>query len=44
MPLISMKEIFTPLKFLGIKLFRCTNGNTYIKIWNRPRKQLTHRG
>lgn len=40
MPLLHMKEIFTPLKIIGIKLFRGTDGYTYIKVWNRPRKRI----
>ncbi len=40
MPLLHMKEIFTPLKLIGIKVFRCKEGNTYIKVWNRPRKKI----
>jgi hypothetical protein len=40
MPLLHMKEIFTPLKFFGIKLFKTFEGETYIKIGNKPRKKL----
>ena len=40
MPLIEMKEILTPLKLLGIKLFRSREGYIYIKLWNRPRKKI----
>ncbi|WML46800.1 hypothetical protein RCG23_14250 [Neobacillus sp. PS3-34] len=40
MPLFHMKEIFTPLKLVGIKVFVCKEGQTYIKIWNRPRKRI----
>ncbi|MFJ7729583.1 hypothetical protein ACIQXV_26220 [Neobacillus sp. NPDC097160] len=40
MPLLHTKEIITPLKLIGIKVFRCTKGNTYIKVWKRPRKKL----
>lgn len=31
MPLIRMKEIFTPLKLIGIKLFKAADGQLYIK-------------
>ena len=40
MPLIEMKEIVTPLKFLGIKLFRSSEGQIFIKFWSRPRKKI----
>lgn len=40
MPLISMKEIITPLKLIGIKLFRSYERVIYIKVWNRPRRRL----
>ncbi|WP_394238756.1 hypothetical protein [Niallia oryzisoli] len=40
MPLIEMKEISTPLKLFGIKLFKAREGGIYVKIGNRPRKKL----
>ncbi len=40
MPLIHMKEIATPLKLFGIKIFRSYEGSTYIKFGNRPRKRI----
>ena len=40
MPLIEMKEIFTPLKLVGIKFFRSSDGEIYIKYRNRPRKKV----
>jgi len=40
MPLIHMKQVFTPLKFVGVKLFKSTEGHLYIKVGNRPRKRL----
>jgi hypothetical protein len=40
MPLIHMKEIYTPLRFLGVKLFRSKEGQIYIKIGSKPRKRL----
>jgi hypothetical protein len=40
MPLLHMKEIFTPLKFFGIKLFKTIEGETYIKIGKKARKKL----
>jgi hypothetical protein len=40
MPLIHMKEIYTPLRLLRIKLFRSKEGQTYIKIGSKPRKRL----
>lgn len=40
MPLLQMKEIFTPLKLFGIKVFKCKEGYTYVKFWNKPRKKI----
>lgn len=40
MPLLQMKEVVTPLKLVGIKLFKCKNGYTYIKLGDKPRKRL----
>ncbi|SFB20911.1 hypothetical protein SAMN04488577_3956 [Bacillus sp. cl95] len=40
MPLLHMKEVFTPLKLFGIKIFRCKEGYTYIKVWKKPRKRI----
>ena len=40
MPLIHMKEIFTPLKLIGIKFFICKDKFIYIKIWNKHRKRM----
>ena len=40
MPLIEMKEILTPLKLIGIKIFRSRNKQYYMKLWNRPRKRI----
>ena len=40
MPLIEMKEIVTPLKLLGIKLFKSREGQIFIKVWSNPRKKI----
>ncbi len=40
MPLVHMKEIYTPLKLIGIKFFKSKEGSTYIKFLNYPRKKL----
>ncbi|WP_404329977.1 hypothetical protein [Mesobacillus maritimus] len=40
MPLIHMKEIFTPLKFIGIKLFLSKEGQVFIKLGKKPRKRI----
>jgi hypothetical protein len=40
MPLIAMKEITTPLKLIGIKIFKSSTKEYYIKFWNHPRKKL----
>jgi len=41
MPLIVMKEVFTPLKLIGIRLFKSSEGDYYIKFWNSSRKKIT---
>ncbi|GAM16216.1 MULTISPECIES: hypothetical protein [Mesobacillus] len=40
MPLVQMKEVFTPLKFIGIKLYKSKDGHTFIKVGNKPRKKI----
>ncbi|WP_407270163.1 hypothetical protein [Radiobacillus sp. PE A8.2] len=41
MPLIQMKEVFSPLKLFGIKLFfSISDGNYYIKVRNKHRRKL----
>lgn len=40
MPLIAMKEILTPLKLVGIRLFKSSDGEYYIKFWNCPRRKI----
>ncbi|MCM3585219.1 hypothetical protein M3182_05615 [Mesobacillus maritimus] len=40
MPLIHMKEIFTPLSFIGIKFFRSKEGQIFIKMGKQPRKRI----
>ena len=40
MPLIEMKEIWTPFKLVGIKFFKSRNNEYYMKLWNRPRKRI----
>jgi hypothetical protein len=40
MPLVQMKEFFTPLKFVGVKFYKSKEGHTFIKVGNRPRKRI----
>lgn len=42
MPLYSMKEIWTPLAWVGIKFFKTLDddGAYYIKIGNKPRTRM----
>lgn len=40
MPLILMKEVFTPFKFVGVKVYKSKDGHTFIKVGNRPRKRI----
>ncbi|WNS81195.1 hypothetical protein RRU94_10310 [Domibacillus sp. DTU_2020_1001157_1_SI_ALB_TIR_016] len=42
MPLYSMKEIWTPLKWVGIKFFKTLDdGSYYVKVGSRPRKRIS---
>ncbi len=40
MPYYHMKEIWTPLKLIGIKFFKTSDGQLFIKKWNQPRKLI----
>jgi hypothetical protein len=40
MPLVQMKEVFTPLKFVGIKVYKSKEGPAFIKIGNKPRRKI----
>lgn len=40
MPLIQMKEVFTPLKFIGVKFYKSIDGHTFIKVGNSPRRKI----
>lgn len=37
---MGMKEINTPLKWVGLRLFKAYDGHFYIKFGKRPRKRL----
>lgn len=42
MPLVQLKEVFTPLRLIGIKVFRDKqDGRLYIKAWKRSIKRLS---
>ncbi len=40
MPHYYFDEIWTPLKFVGIRLFRDDDGGIWIKYWNTKRRRL----
>lgn len=40
MPSYYFKELWTPLRLVGIKLFRDDDGFLWIKWWSKPRKRL----
>lgn len=40
MPLYYMKEIWTPLKFIGIKIFKCEDNTVFMKVFQNPRKRI----
>ena len=42
MPLVQLKEIYTPLRLVGIKVFRDQqDGKYYIKAWKKSIKRLS---
>lgn len=40
MPYFHFSEFWTPLKIIGIRFYRDEDHNTWIKIWNKPRRML----
>ncbi len=40
MPHFYFREIWTPLKFIGIKLFADDEGKLWYKVFSNPRKRL----
>lgn len=40
MPNYYFKEIWTPLKLVGIKFFRDDEERLWVKIWSKPRRRL----
>lgn len=41
MSLVQLKEVYTPLRLIGIKVFRDQrDGRYYIKTWKRSFKRL----
>ncbi|WP_262371878.1 hypothetical protein [Rossellomorea aquimaris] len=40
MPGYYMKEVWTPLKILGIKIFRSEENGIFMKVLQKPRKRI----
>ncbi|WP_338788130.1 hypothetical protein [Metabacillus sp. FJAT-53654] len=41
MPLVQLKEMYTPLRLFGIKLFKCKqDGKRYIKMGKKSVKRM----
>ena len=38
--IMGMKELNTPLKLVGLRIFKAYDGHFYIKVGKRPRKRL----
>ncbi len=38
--IIGMKEIKTPLKHVGLRIFKAYDGNIFVKFGKRPRKMI----
>ncbi|WP_019534253.1 hypothetical protein [Paenibacillus ginsengihumi] len=43
MPYIHFSEIWTPLKLIGIRLYRDDDRGLWVKLWSLPRKRIWHR-
>ncbi|MCA1032046.1 hypothetical protein LCL95_13505 [Bacillus timonensis] len=44
MPYYSFKEIWTPMKVVKVRFFRCVeNGSVFVKVGNGTRKQILGR-
>ncbi|MGE6716253.1 hypothetical protein ACQKGD_02560 [Peribacillus frigoritolerans] len=41
MPLYQMREIWTPLKLVGVKFFKSEEGIIFMKVLNKRRRKLT---
>ena len=42
MPYYTFKEIWSPLKLVKVRFFRCIdNGSIFVKLGNGPRRQIT---
>lgn len=43
MPLLQLKEIYTPLRLIGIKLLKSKqDGKMYFKLGKKPLKRMFH--
>jgi len=40
MPYYHMKEMWTPLKMIGIKFFKTEDGHLFVKVWKQNRKLI----
>jgi hypothetical protein len=40
MPGYYMKEVWTPLKIIGIKIFRSEENSIFMKVFQKPRKRI----
>ena len=41
MPLVQLKEVYTPLRLIGVKVFRDQrDGKLYMKAWRKSLKRL----
>ena len=40
MPGYYMKEVWTPLKFIGIKFFKSEEKSIFMKVLGKPRKRI----
>jgi hypothetical protein len=40
MPLYQMREIWTPLKLVGVKFFKTEEGSIFLKVFNKRRRKL----
>ena len=41
LPLLLLKEVYTPFRLVGIKIFKCQqDGKDYVKVWKKSIKRI----
>jgi hypothetical protein len=42
MPYYEFRELWSPLKFVGIRFYKDDENNLWLKLWNRPRRIIRY--